>query len=97
MTGESGIGFGAQEQFYGCADISIGFSDVVKVGQVPKVYTCLLENDLEEGWYWLVAPPFGDDELLVCGRSPAPRTVPSRTLLMLPATLLALWKLFALH
>ncbi|XP_064601261.1 uncharacterized protein LOC135467415 [Liolophura sinensis] len=98
VTGQSGIGFGAQEQFYGCADISIGFSDVIKVGEVPKVYMCLLENDIEEGWYWGKAPPFEDDEHIVCGRSPATRmTLPSKTMLMVPATLLALRTLFHLN
>lgn len=46
-TGEGCVGCGPQEQFYGCADISIGFEGIVSINSIPRVFPCL-----QEGYRW---------------------------------------------
>nr|KAG5714949.1 hypothetical protein BaRGS_000437 [Batillaria attramentaria] len=57
-TGAEGIGFGPQEQFYGCADVAIGREDV-KVGVVPEKFPWYVPES-ESEWRYGIAYVFGD-------------------------------------
>ncbi|ESO89174.1 hypothetical protein LOTGIDRAFT_183168 [Lottia gigantea] len=49
-NGQGGIGCGAQEQFYGCADIAIGYPDIV-IGKTLEKRPWYFESP-DSDWHW---------------------------------------------
>ncbi|KAK6168959.1 hypothetical protein SNE40_020105 [Patella caerulea] len=58
-NGQGGIGCGAQEQFYGCADVAIGYDEIV-VGKVQEKRPWYFEPT-DSKWHWGIVGRAGDN------------------------------------
>ena len=78
-SGEGCVGCGPQEQFYGCSDVAIGYSDTVVTGVPPQRFPWLFQEPGYE-WHYGIAYVFGSRGIDSASISAASKDFTMRTL-----------------